>query len=148
METMRRFLVLTPVAFGVTVVAAVFYMTVGVGGFSLDELGLAVLFVVGVVVVVLAMVLAAVGMLRLLRVRSAWAALGLAFIVVAVGCVLRYVADVPWVHDDEEWDLLMLTVASAASLPVWLVYATGLAIGGPGPRRDRAAQDRAVSPTA
>ena len=146
---MRRFLVLTPVAFGVTVVAAVFYMTVGVGGFSPGELGLAVLFLLGVVVVVLVVVLAAGGMLRLLRVRSAWAALSLAFIVVAVGCVLRYVADVPWVHDDEEWDLLMLTVAAAASLPVWLVYAAGLAIGDRRARaaRDRAAQDRAVSPT-
>jgi hypothetical protein len=137
METLRRFLVPTLVAFAVTVVLTVVYLAALGGGFGLWELRAAALFPLGVVLAVLVTVALAVGLLRLFGVRSAWAALGLAFVLVAVGCAIRYVADVPWVHDDEEWDLLFLFVAAAATVPSWLTYAAGLAIGD---RRDRRAR--------
>ncbi|WP_369375318.1 hypothetical protein AB1046_11310 [Promicromonospora sp. Populi] len=133
METVRRFLVLTPVAFGVTLVLSLGYMAI-VSGLTpvsdlLSGLGTFLLVTFAVTAVVLIAVLVAVGLFRLLGVRNAWAALGLAFVLVAVVFVLRYVSDEPWRNDDEEWDLLVLYVAAFASIPTWLTYAVGLLVG-------------------
>jgi ABC-type Fe3+-siderophore transport system permease subunit len=151
MQTMRRFLVLTPVALGVTALIALVYVLVGAATAGDEEplqVGETLLytlpFALAAVVAVLAAVLAVVGLLSLLGVRNAWAALGLAFALVAVGCALRYVADRPWVSDDEDWDLLFLIVAMVASIPTWLTFAAGLLVGD---RRNRAARDRTVGAT-
>jgi hypothetical protein len=151
METLRRLLAPTLVAFAVTVLLALVYVGAFDGGVDRWELGAAVLFPLGVVLAVLVVVLLAVGLLRLFGVRSLWAALGLAFLLVAAGCLLYYVVDLSRGQSGEQWNLLFLFVTAIATIPSWLAYAAWLAIGDR--RRNRAArepaaQDRAVSPTA
>jgi hypothetical protein len=145
METMRRFLGLTPVVFGVNAVLLVVYMAIVGGGFTVLETGIALLVALVATVAVLGVVLVAVGLLRLFRVRNAWAAVGLAFGLAAVVLGISYAgiaASMP--PGDEGWNLLFVMVAAAGSVPSWLTYAIGLLVGD---RRNRAAPDRAVSPT-
>jgi hypothetical protein len=137
METARRFLVLTPVAFGASAVVASIYLVLGGTGLTPAEMGLAVLFVLAVAVAVLVVLLVADGLLRLVGVRNAWAALGLALVLVAVAYALRYVADAPWRSDGEEWGLLVLDGMVLASIPVWLSYVAGLVAGDLRSRRAR-----------
>ena len=143
---MRRFLGLTPAVFGVNAVLLVVYMAIVGGGFTLPETGIALLVALVATVAVLVVVLVAVGLLRLLGVRNAWAALGLAFGLAVAVLGISYAgiaASMP--PGDEGWNLLFVMVAAAGSVPAWLTYAVGLLVGD---RRNRAARDRAVSPTA
>lgn len=142
---MRRFLVLTPVVFGVNAVVLVIYMAIGTSGFRLMETGIGLLAAIVVTAAALAVVLVAVGLLRLLGVRNAWAALGLAFglVVVVLGIVYAGIAaSMP--PGDEGWNLLFVMVAAVGSVPIWLTYAVGLLVGD---RRNRAARDRTVGAT-
>jgi hypothetical protein len=141
METLRRFLAPTLVAFVITVVLALVYLGVFDGGLELWDLGAAVLFPLGVVLAVLVVILLAVGLLRLFGVRNAWAALGLAFVLVAAGSLLYPVADTRWGSGGEEWDQLVVLVTAIATIPSWLACAAGLVIGD---RRNR----RALTQTA
>lgn len=144
MKTLRRLLVPSLVAFGVTTAGSLMYMTDSETGLDPETLGIALAFALAVVLAVLVVILLAVGLLRLLGVRSAWAALGLAFGVVAAGCLLYYVTDTLWGEEGEQWDLLFLIVTAVATIPSWIAHAAGLAIGD---RRDHAARERAVGPT-
>jgi hypothetical protein len=140
METMRRFLVLTPVAFGITAVAYLIYYMVMAGGSSIGSgVGIALLVALVGVAVVLAVVLIAIGLLRPLRVSNAWAALGLAFGAAAVVLGIIY----PGIRDDE-WAVLSFQVAVGVQLPAWLTFAVGLLVGD---LRNRAARHRAALTT-
>lgn len=148
MEITRRFLVLSPVALGVSAVLfLIFYVAVGAGtGIGLIEIGVALLVALAATVVVLAVVLIAVGLLRLLGVRSAWAALGLAFGLAAVVLGIIYAgiaASMP--PGDPGFNMLILVEAAAVQVPTWLTFAVGLLVGD---RRNRAARDGTVSPAA
>ncbi|MEU4388643.1 hypothetical protein [Promicromonospora sp. NPDC023805] len=140
MQTVRRFLVLTPVALVVTTVAYLIYSTAigGTGSFG-SEVGNALRVALMGVVVVLAAVLVAVGLLRLLRVSNAWAALGLAFglVVVALGIGSASIGG-------DEWGMLGLVVVAGAQIPSWLTFAAGLLVGD---LRNRTARN-AVGPAA
>ncbi|WP_454858222.1 hypothetical protein [Promicromonospora soli] len=138
METMRRFLALTPVALGVTAVAYVIYYAYVIADFSGSiASGAGSTLVVALVgpAVVLTAVLIAVGLLRLMRVSNAWAALGLGLGLVAV---------VLWASSPSigggEWGMLIYEVAIGVQLPTWLTFAVGLLVGD---LRDRAARNRA-----
>jgi hypothetical protein len=135
METMRRFLVLTPAAFGVTTVAYLIY-GVAMGNGDIAS-GIGISLIVGLVgpAVVLVAVLIAVGLLRLCGVSNAWAALGLPFGLVAVILGIYYVS----VRSDE-WALLFFEVAVSVQAPTWLTFAVGLLVGD---LRNRAARNRA-----
>lgn len=142
----RRFLVLSPVALGVS--AALFlilYVAVGTGtSIGLLEIGIALLVALAATIVVLAVVLIAAGLLRLFGVRSAWAALGLAFGLVAVVLGIIYAgisASMP--PGDPGFNLLILEEAAGVQIPVWLTFVVGLLVGD---RRARAvrAQNAAV----
>lgn len=147
MAITRRFLVLSPVALGVCAgLLLIFYVTVGTGtSIGLLEIGIALLVALAATVVVLAVVLIAVGLLRLLGVRNAWAALGLAFGLVAVVLGIIYAgisASMP--PGDPGFNLLILVEAGAVQVPVWLTFVVGLLVGD---RRNRRARNRAVSAT-
>ncbi|WP_275003128.1 hypothetical protein [Promicromonospora iranensis] len=147
MEIVRRFLVLAPVA--LVVGAAVFlgsYVLAGSGDFGLLETGLALVVAFLAAAVVLAVVLVAVGVLRLAGVRSAWAALGLAFglVVVVLGIIYAGIA-MSMQPGDPGFNMSLLMTAAGVQIPTWLTFAVGLLIGD---RRNRAARDAAVSPTA
>jgi hypothetical protein len=147
MEIVRRFLVLTPVA--LVVGAAVFlgsYVLAGSGDLGLLEAGLALVVAFLAAAVVLAVVLVAVGVLRLAGVRSAWAALGLAFglVVVVLGIIYAGIA-ASMQPGDPGFTMSLLMTAAGVQVPTWLTFAVGLLIGD---RRNRAARDAAVSPTA
>jgi hypothetical protein len=139
MQTMRRFLVLTPVAFVVTAVPSVYLAP----AIWLEGTGSALLIALAVTAVALAAILVAVRLLRLRGVRSAWAALGLAVVLFAVVCALMYVAVAqPW-RSGAGWGAALVIVGAIASIPAWLAYAGGLLVGD---LRGRAARNR-VSPT-
>lgn len=151
---MRRFLVLTPVVLAVNTVLLVVYSAI-TSGLSLLQTGIALLVALAATAAVLAVILVAVGVLGLLGVRSAWAALGLAFglFVVVLGIIYAAIAaSMP--PGDEGWNLVILVGAAGASVPTWLAYTAGLLIGDRRNRarnqaaQDRAAQDGGVSPTA
>ncbi|WP_454859331.1 hypothetical protein [Promicromonospora soli] len=99
-------------------------------------------------VAVLVALLIAVGLLRLVGVCKAWAALGLAVVLVALAGGIYYVADEGWRGDEEQWDILILMVAALASIVTFLAYAGGLLVGDLRDRRarNRAAGDRVASP--
>lgn len=140
MQTVRRFLVLTPVAFVVTTVAYLIYFTaVGAGSFgsAVDSALRAALM--GAVIVLVA-VLIAVGLLHLLRVSNAWVALGLAFGLVVVALGISYAS----IGNDDGWGMLGLIAVAGAQIPGWLTFAVGLLVGD---LRNRAARN-AVSPAA
>jgi drug/metabolite transporter (DMT)-like permease len=143
MQIVRRFLVLTPVAFGVTAAAGLIYLAYG--DLGPDYVGTTLLFALAVTVAVLGAILLAVALLRLRGVRNAWAALGVAVVLFVVACAVYYVAETPWRGDEEEWGVLMLVVLAAGSVSTWLAYAVGLLVGD---RRDRAVRDGTVGPTA
>ncbi|WP_129789126.1 hypothetical protein [Promicromonospora panici] len=125
MTTMRRFLVLTPVAFIVTAVPSVYLAPV----IWLEGTGAALLIALAVTAVALAAVLVAVWLLRLRDVHSAWAALGLAVVLFAVVCALVYVAVAqPW-PSGAGWGAALVVVGAIASIPAWLAYAVGLLVG-------------------
>ncbi|MFI6424659.1 hypothetical protein [Promicromonospora sp. NPDC050880] len=133
METIRRFLVLTPAAFAIT--AAVLLPLMTAGNLSLATVGIALLTALAVTAGVLVLILAAAGLLRLLRVRNAWAVLGAACVLAVVTATVAYAlvaASLP--PDDEGWNLLYVTGSAVASVPAWLGYAVGLLVLG---RRDR-----------
>ncbi|MEV0950503.1 hypothetical protein [Promicromonospora sp. NPDC050249] len=140
MQTVRRFLVLTPVAFAVTTVAYLIYFAAigGTGSFG-SEVGNALRVALMGAVIVLAAVLVAVGLLRLLRVSNAWAALGLAFGLVVVVLGISYAS-----IEEDGWGLLGLVVVASAQVPSWLTFAAGLLVGD---LRNQAARN-AVSPSA
>ena len=143
---MRRFLGLTPVVFGVNVVLFIVYEAIVTGGFTLLETGIALLVALVATVAVLAVVLVAVGLLRLVGVRNAWAALGLAFGLAVAVLGISYAgiaASMP--PGDEGWNLLIVMAVAVGTVPTWLAYAVGLLVGD---RRNRAARDHTVSPTA
>lgn len=144
---MRRFLVLTPVALGVGAVTfLILHGVAGTGSIGSLEIGIALLVALVAVSVVLAVILVAVGVLRLFGVRTDWAALGLAFGLVALVLGVMYVGIAASVQPgDPGLDMLLLAEAAAVQVPTWLTFAIGLLVGD---RRDRAARDRAVSPTA
>lgn len=134
METIRRFLVLTPVAYAVTAAATLPLMAAG--NLSLGTVGTALLAALAVTAAVLLLILVAAGLLRLLRVRSAWAVLGAACALAVVTAAVGYAvvaASLP--PDDEGWNLLYVLGSAVASIPAWLGYAVGLLVLG---RRDRA----------
>jgi hypothetical protein len=140
MQTVRRFLVLAPVAVVVTAVAYLVYLTVGPGGsINLRLVGAAVLIGLLGAVIVLVAVLAVVGLLRLWGVSNAWAALGLAFGVVAVIQGIDYAT-----IGDDDWRMLTFQVLAGVQVPSWLTFAVGLLVGD---LRNRAARN-AVSPAA
>lgn len=140
MQTVRRFLVLTPVAVVVTTVAYVIYLMVGPGSsINLRLIGAAVLVGLLGAAIVLAAVLVAVGLLRMLRVSNAWAALGLAFGVVAVIQGIDYAT-----IGGDEWRMLTFQVLAGVQVPAWLTFAVGLLVGD---LRNRATRN-AVSPAA
>ena len=148
MATTRRFLVLSPVALGVSAALfLIFYVAVGTGtGIGLLEIGIALLVALAATVVVLAVVLIAAGLLRLLGVRNAWAALGLGFglVVVVLGIIYAGIA-ASMSPSDLGFNMLFLLEAAAVQVPVWLTFAGGLLVGD---LRDRRARNRAVSATA
>jgi hypothetical protein len=141
MQTTRRFLVLTPVALGVTTVAYLtYYVVAGTGDRIWLGVGIALLVALVGAAVVLASVLIAVGLLRLLGVNNAWAALGLAFGLVAVILGINYAS-----IGGDEWSMLAFEVAVGVQVPTWLTFAVGLLIGDLLNRaaRNRAARNRA-----
>lgn len=139
MQTVRRFLVLTPVAFVVTTVAYLIYFTaVGAGSFG-SAVDSALRAALMGAVIVLAAVLIAVGLLHLLRVSNAWVALGLAFGLVVVALGISY-ANI----GNDGWGMLGLIAVAGAQIPGWLTFAVGLLVGD---LRNRAARN-AVSPAA
>lgn len=143
---MRRFLVLTPVALGVSAVTfLILYGVAGTGSVGLLEIGIALLLALVAAAVVLAVILVAVGVLRLFGVRNAWAALGLAFglVTVVVGIIYAGIA-ASMQPSDPGFNMLILIEAAGVQVPTWLTFAVGLLVGD---RRNRAARDRAVSPT-
>lgn len=138
MATMRRFLLLAPVAFGVTAVAYfIFYVVVGSSSVG-SGIGLALLVALVGTAVVLAAVLIAVGLLRLVRVGNAWAALGLAAVLVAVVLAISY-----GTTGGDEWAMLFYQAAIGVQLPTWLTFAVGLLVGD---LRNRAARNQPVVP--
>jgi hypothetical protein len=139
MQTVRRFLVLTPVAFVVTTVAYLIYFAANRTGSFGSEVGNALRAALMGTVIVLAAVLIAVGLLRLLRVSNAWAALGLAFGMVAVVLGISYAS-----ISSDGWGVLGLVVVASAQIFVWPTFAVGLLVGD---LRNRAAENP-VSPTA
>lgn len=144
---MRRFLVLAPVA--VVVGAVVFlaiYVVAGTGQFGFLEIGLGLLIALLATATVLAVILVAVGLLRLVGVRSDWAALGLAFglAVVVLGIVYAGIA-ASMQPTDPGFNMSALLTAAGVQIPTWLTFAVGLLIGG---LRNRAARDSAVVPAA
>ena len=143
MQTVRRFLVLTPVAFGVT--AAADLISLASGDLGPDYVGITLLFALVVTVAVLAAILLAVALLRLQGVQNAWGALGVALVLFVIACSVYYVAETPWRGDEEEWGVLMLIGLATRSAAAWLAYAVGLLVGD---RRNRAVRDGAVGPTA
>ena len=145
---MRRFLVLAPVAVVVgAVVFLVLYVFAGSDqfGFGLLEIGLGLLIALVATATVLAVILVAIGLLRLVRVRSAWAALGLAFgvTVVVLGIIYAGIA-ASMQPTDPGFNLFAVLTVAGVQVPTWLTFAVGLLIGG---RRGRGAQDGVVSPT-
>ncbi|MFD2028357.1 hypothetical protein [Promicromonospora aerolata] len=143
MQTVRRFLVLTPVAFGVTAAADLIHLASG--DLGPDYVGITLLFALVVTVAVLAAILLAVVLLRLQGVQNAWGALGVALVLFVIACSVYYVAETPWRGDEEEWGVLMLIGLATRSAAAWLAYAVGLLVGD---RRNRAVRDGAVGPTA
>lgn len=147
---MRRFLVLAPVA--VVLGAVVFLVLYVFGGsgqfgqFGLLEIGLGLLIALLATATVLAVILVAIGLLRLVGVRSAWAALGLAFGLAAVVVLTIYAGIAASVQPgDPGFNMLALLTAAGVQVPTWLTFAVGLLIGD---RRGRAARDSAVVPAA
>lgn len=144
---MRRFLVLAPVA--VVVGAVVFlaiYVVAGTGQFGLLEIGLGLLIALLATVTVLAVILVATGLLRLVGVRSAWAALGLGFGLAVVVAGIAYAGIAASMQPgDPELNTGLLLTAAGVQVPAWLTFAVGLLIGG---LRNRAARDSAVVPAA
>lgn len=147
MAIMRRFLVLSPVAVAVSAVTyLILYVQAGSGSFGLLEVGIGLGVALVATVVVLGVLLVAVGLLRLVRVRSAWAALGLAFGLAAVVLVILYAGIAASMQPaDPGFNMILLLTAAGVQVPVWLTFAVGLLIGD---RRNRAAPDRTVSPSA
>lgn len=129
---MRRFLVLAPAAVGVgAVVFLVIYVLAGSGQFGLLEIGLGLLIALLATATVLAVILVAIGVLRLVRVRSAWAALGLAFglAVVVMGIIYAGIA-ASMQPTDPGFNMFALLTAAGVQIPTWLTFAVGLLIGG------------------
>lgn len=152
MSTIRRFLVLAPVALAVTLLAGVVY-GVAIGGdladltnpADLEQVGYLVLGILVVNVLVLAAILVAAVALGWSRLGPA-AVLGTALALVAAVAAVYYVNDAPWRGDDEDWDALLVQVALFASVPAWLTYAVGLLVSD---RRGRpAVENPAPGPTA
>jgi membrane protease YdiL (CAAX protease family) len=147
MAIMRRFLVLAPVA--VVVGAVVFlavYVFAGTGQFGLLEIGLGLLIALLATAMVLAVILVAIGGLRLAGVRSAWSALGLAFGLAVVVVLIIYAGIAASMQPgDPGFNMSALLTAAGVQIPTWLTFAVGLLIGG---RRHRAARDGAVIPAA
>lgn len=139
MQTVRRFLVLTPVAFAVTTVAYLIYFAASDIGSLGSGVGNALRVALMGAVIVLAAVLVAVGLLRLLRVSNAWAALGLAFGLVVVVLGISYAS-----IGNDSWGMLGLVVVASAQIPSWLTFAVGLLVGD---LRNQATRN-AVSPAA
>lgn len=144
---MRRFLVLAPVAVVVgAVVFLVLHVFAGSGQFGLLEIGLGLLIALLATATVLAVILVAIGLLRLVGVRSAWAALGLAFGLAAVVVGIIYAGIAASMRPgDPGFTMSALLAAAGVQIPTWLTFAVGLLIGG---RRGRAARDSAVVPAA
>lgn len=140
MAITRRFLVLSPVALGVSAVLfLILYVAVGTGtSIGLLEIGIAVLLALVAAAAVLAVVLGAAGLLHLRGVHSAWAALGLAFglVVVVLGIVYAGIA-ASMQPGDPGFSMLLLVEAAAVQVPTWLTFAVGLLVGD---RRNRAAR--------
>ncbi|WP_369374426.1 hypothetical protein AB1046_08880 [Promicromonospora sp. Populi] len=136
MQTMRRFLVLTPVALVVTTVAYLIYIGAGDAGSRIwSAVGIALLVALVGAAAVLAAVVIAVGLLRPLGVSNAWAALGLAFGLVAAILGILYLG-----IEGDDWDMLFFEVAIGVQVPTWLVFAVGILVGD---LRNRAARNRA-----
>lgn len=136
MQTMRRFLVLTPVALVVTTVAYLIYIGAGDAGSRIwSAVGIGLVGALVGAAVVLAAILIAVGLLRPLGVSNAWAALGLAFGLVAVVLGISFAG-----IEADGWDMLVFESDVGVQVPTWLVFAVGLLVGD---LRNRAARDRA-----
>ena len=140
MQTVRRFLVLTPVAVVVTTVAYLIYAMAGPGD-SIEPRLVGAALLVGLLgaAIVLAAVLAVIGLLRLWGVGGAWPALGLAFGVVAVIMGIDYAT-----IGNDDWRMLTFQVVAGMQIPAWLTFAIGLLVGD---LRKRAVRDP-VSPAA
>ncbi|WP_157602871.1 hypothetical protein [Promicromonospora kroppenstedtii] len=145
MQTMRRFLALTPLAFGITAVVLVYLQNRE--DFSWGGVWLGVVSAVIVTVGAFLMILAGAALLRLLAVRSDWAALGtgliLATVLLAV-CYAAVAASLP--AGDEGWSLLYVVGPAVASIPVWPAYAVGLLVRGWRGRTSRRRPGSAAGP--
>lgn len=144
---MRRFLLLSPVAVVVgAVVFLVLYVFAGSGQFGLLEIGLGLLIALLATATVLAVILVAIGLLRLVRVRSAWAALGLAFgLALAVVLIIYAGIAASMQPGDPGFNMSALLTAAGVQIPTWLTFAVGLLITG---RRSRTAGDSTLAPAA
>lgn len=144
---MRRFLLLSPVAVVVgAVVFLVLYVFAGSGQFGLLEIGLGLLIALLATATVLAVILVAIGLLRLVRVRSAWAALGLAFgLALAVVLIIYAGIAASMQPGDPGFNMSALLTAAGVQIPTWLTFAVGLLITG---RRSRTAGDSTLTPAA
>jgi hypothetical protein len=147
MAIMRRFLLLSPVAVVVgAVVFLVLYVFGGSGQFGLLEIGLGLLIALLATATVLAVILVAIGGLRLVRVRSAWAALGLAFGLAVVVVLIIYAGIAASMQPgDPGFNMSALLTAAGVQIPTWLTFAVGLLITG---RRSRTAGDSTLTPAA
>ncbi|MFD6138909.1 hypothetical protein [Promicromonospora sp. NPDC060271] len=141
MQTVRRFLVLAPVAFVVTTVAYLIYVLARPdGSIDLRLVGIALLVgLVGAAIVLTAVLVVAIALLRLWGVSNAWAALGLAFGVIAIIQGIDYAT-----IGDDGWRMLTFQVLAGVQVPGWLTFAVGLLVGD---LRNRAARN-AVRPAA
>ncbi|MFC4632187.1 hypothetical protein ACFO6V_28365 [Promicromonospora alba] len=147
MAIMRRFLLLSPVAVVVgAVVFLVLYVFAGSGQFGLLEIGLGLLIALLATATVLAVILVAIGLVRLVRVRSAWAALGLAFgLALAVVLIIYAGIAASMQPGDPGFNMSALLTAAGVQIPTWLTFAVGLLITG---RRSRTAGDSTLTPAA
>lgn len=128
-ETARRFLALTPVAFGITAVVLVYLQTSGDIGWDGVVFGLVSALVV--TAGAFGSIVAAAALLRLLEVRNDWATLGVGLVLATVVLAIAYfIIAVSLPEGDEGWPLLFVLTPAFASIPVWPGYAVALLIRG------------------
>ncbi|WP_157236708.1 hypothetical protein [Promicromonospora sukumoe] len=127
MDTLRRSLALTPVAFGVTAVVLLFVY--GSNGISWRGAGEVLLGALAVTAAALVVIRVAAALLRLLAVRNDWVILGTAAILATVVLAVCYFFVAASLSpDDVGWELLYVVAPAILSIPVWPGYAIALLI--------------------
>lgn len=127
MDTLRRSLALTPVAFAVTAVVLMFvYGSDGISWRGAGEILLGALVVTACALVAIRV---AAALLRLLAVRNDWIILGTAAILTTVVLAVCYfLVAASLSPDDEGWELLYVVAPAIVSTPVWPGYAIALLV--------------------